>query len=458
MTVKGQIEFVIVGGSVAGLCAAYTLRQSGHDVVVLDKRDELADTYGGLRVPPNMTRLLESLPGMKKVIETHGNECEGMTFLYGDTSKVLGRMLFVEETMEDLGCKFHMIPYDILIRHLIHLCRQSGVRLEFRTEVASADVAPGERPSVLTTTGKRFEGDVLVGADGRSSIIRDLVHQTEDEDDDSDSDSCSEHSHGVGVHEVIGAAFSIRRSTLKNDPELFALVNSNEYMVWPGSGILVTGHKCGPEHYILTGEIIGAHPTALDLDWDPHAPFPDVEAELAQFEPRVTALVKAASHCHQTIQRFPVVRRLTNGSAGIVVIGDAAHTIPIHETHNASIAVEDGFALGRIFSYVTTRDQIPYLLSGYREVRQGRSTATELSELRAIKVITLPPGPARDSRNAALAIAHGADDMSDEHFAAAWEDYIIQFNYDAQEAVDEWWLMAKFNIPHATNDDDEFDT
>jgi 2-polyprenyl-6-methoxyphenol hydroxylase-like FAD-dependent oxidoreductase len=34
------IRFIIVGGSVAGLCAAYTLRQSGHDVVVVDKRDE----------------------------------------------------------------------------------------------------------------------------------------------------------------------------------------------------------------------------------------------------------------------------------------------------------------------------------------------------------------------------------------------------------------------------------
>ncbi|KAJ7657262.1 hypothetical protein DFH06DRAFT_1197815 [Mycena polygramma] len=445
MTLEEQIEFIIVGGSVAGLCAAYTLRQSGRHVVILDKRDELVESHGGLRVPPNMTRLLESLPGMKRLLQIHGNECEGMTFLYGDTSQIAGRMPFVEEAMADLGCNFHMIPYDILIRHLVDLCRQCGVRLEFRTEVVSAEVASGKRPSVLTTAGTRFEGDVLVGADGRAGILRNLVQQLEDEGEDSDSDS--EHGHDVEVHGVIGATYSIRKSALDNDHELLDLVNSKEYMIWPGSETLVTGHQCGPEHYMLTKAIIGAHSNAIDSHWDPNAPLPDVDAELAQFEPLVRALVNAASHCHQTIQRFPVVRCITNAPAGLVVIGDAAHTIPIHETHNSSIAVEDGFALGRIFTYLTTRSQISYLLSGYQEVRQGRTMATESSELRGFKVVTLPPGPARDARNASLAMATA--DMSDEESAAVWEEYLIQFNYDAKDAVDEWWLMGKFNMPAA---------
>jgi cation diffusion facilitator CzcD-associated flavoprotein CzcO len=47
---RGPIRFIVVGGSVAGLCAAYTLRQSGHDVVVLEKRDERLEVGAPRRI------------------------------------------------------------------------------------------------------------------------------------------------------------------------------------------------------------------------------------------------------------------------------------------------------------------------------------------------------------------------------------------------------------------------
>lgn len=73
---------------------------------------------------------------------------------------------------------------------------------------------------------------------------------------------------------------------------------------------------------------------------------------------------------------------------------------------------------------------------------------TEASELGAFVFITLPPGPARSVRDEKLALSLvNPDDMSDEILAAAWDMYLDQFNYDANEAVDEWWLMAKFNMP-----------
>ncbi|KAJ7802040.1 hypothetical protein B0H13DRAFT_2389829 [Mycena leptocephala] len=58
-----SFRFVTVGPSIGGLCAAYALSQFRHDVVVLDKRDESIKSHGGLRAPPNMARLSETLPG-----------------------------------------------------------------------------------------------------------------------------------------------------------------------------------------------------------------------------------------------------------------------------------------------------------------------------------------------------------------------------------------------------------
>ncbi|KAJ7137216.1 hypothetical protein C8R46DRAFT_1137906 [Mycena filopes] len=453
----GSMRFIVVGGSVAGLCAAYTLRQSGHDVVVLDKRDERVATHGGLRVPPNMTRLLETLPGVKELLRKHGTECDGMTFLQGETTEVIGRMQFLDETMADLGCNFYMIPYDILLTHLLHLCRQIGVQLNFRTEVTSVHVAPGQRPAVVTILGDRIEGDLLIGADGRDSIIRDAIiqHVEETEEDTNDTDSLSEKDFSAGVSEIVGASYSIRASLLQESPELQELAASDQFMIWPGSNVLVTGHKCGPDLYIVTlTRVTGVLPTDIDSQWDPNAPFPDVGTLIAQFEPRVKSLLALASHCHQTIQRIPAVRRITHPPTGMVVIGDAAHTITIHATHNSSIAVEDGFALGRIFSHLTPLDraqtqvQIPYLLHAYRTVRLARSLATEASELGAFVVITFPPGPARDARNEQLRFSLAMEEMrDDEILAQTWAMYLVQFDYDAREAADEWWLMGRFNMP-----------
>ncbi|KAJ7090839.1 hypothetical protein B0H15DRAFT_837057 [Mycena belliarum] len=447
-------RFIVVGGSIAGLCVAYTLRQARHHVVVLDKRDERVESHAGIRVPPNMTRLLETLPGMAALLKEHGTECNGMTMME-ETSNIIAQMPFLDETMADLGCKFYMMPYDILINYLLDLCRESGVHLRFNTEVTSVIVAPGQWPAVVTIRGERIEGDLLIGADGRASLVQETLaqQQQDDEDDDSDTESTiSEKDSSAGVSEIVGASYSIKLSALQNDPELSQLARSHEFMVWGGPHVLVTGHKCGRELYIVSVlRVSGTGPADIDSDWRPNAPFPDAKL-FSQFEPRIKRLIKAASVCHQTIQRIPDVRRITHGPTRLVTIGDAAHTITMHATHNSSIAVEDGFALGRVFSHLTAREQIPYLLRGYREVRLQRSMTTEASELGAFIVITLPHGPARDMRNQQFGFSLGGpDDMSDEMLAMTWATYLVQFNYDANEAVDEWWLMAKFNMQHYTN-------
>ncbi|KAJ6583527.1 hypothetical protein DFH09DRAFT_866974, partial [Mycena vulgaris] len=105
----------------------------------------------------------------------------------GETSKVIGRMQFLDETIADLGYNFHMIPYDVLMKHLLKICRDSGVQLRFQTEVTSVIVARDRCPAVVTTQiqGERIEGDMLVGADRRGSMIHDTIAQqpgNEDED------------------------------------------------------------------------------------------------------------------------------------------------------------------------------------------------------------------------------------------------------------------------------------
>ncbi|KAJ7938972.1 hypothetical protein B0H13DRAFT_1851145 [Mycena leptocephala] len=123
-----------------------------------------------------MTRLLETLPGVAGLLTEHGSECNGMTFLEGTNSEIIGRMQFRDETVSDL-CKFHMVPYDVLMSHLVQICGRSGVQLRFETEFSSIIVAPGQRPAVTTIRGEQIEADVLIGTDGHGSIIHQALAQ-----------------------------------------------------------------------------------------------------------------------------------------------------------------------------------------------------------------------------------------------------------------------------------------
>lgn len=94
-----KLKFIVVGASVAGLTCASALAKSGHDVLVLEMNDRLeeviptlsshfpnsrlngrpkTDRDGGLRVPPNMARLLiHGYPGMAQFFEERGSRCSG---------------------------------------------------------------------------------------------------------------------------------------------------------------------------------------------------------------------------------------------------------------------------------------------------------------------------------------------------------------------------------------------
>jgi hypothetical protein len=93
---------------------------------------------------------------------------------------------------------------------------------------------------ISETNVTRFQ---LVGADGRDSIIRDML--ADDEDEDSDSESASEMDHCAGVSEIVGClifpcsvslivyaplsvSYSVRISSLQNDPELSELIQQDK--------------------------------------------------------------------------------------------------------------------------------------------------------------------------------------------------------------------------------------
>lgn len=116
--------------------------------------------------------------------------------------------------------------------------------------------------------------------------------------------------------------------------------------------------------------------------------------------------------------------------------------------HCASLAVEDGVVLGRLFARVRSPGQITQLLDAFEELRAGRTTAVNEFELSNKALTGLPPGPYRDGRDAAFRAAEnrrksvesGEAIWSDEELMVQWGEVGRIYAYNASEAVDDWYM------------------
>ena len=103
------------------------------------------------------------------------------------------------------------------------------------------------------------------------------------------------------------------------------------------------------------------------------------------------------------------------------------------------IALEDAVLFGTLFARLSSWRQLPSFLSAYQELREERCAIVKATELKEARLVALPPGPARDARDAAYAKA-STDEWDDEMMRAIFEGTAYVFGYVASDEADEWWI------------------
>ncbi|TRM60099.1 hypothetical protein BD626DRAFT_506438 [Schizophyllum amplum] len=433
-----SLNFIVVGGSIAGLISAYQLCRAGHKVLVLEKDppnavvrapriEQLIALLTLSAVPRRLASSTERDAAARDYTGHDGLHAEqGHEFTRVWTSfHVLGRLSYDPQCVTDLLVNFWAIPYDTFLDHLTALCKDAGVHIVYHVPVAS--IIPGDRPVVVTAAGQSFSADIIVGADGRFSVTRDYVNQDpelcadeEGEEEEEEEDTVSLYSAYrpmsafPPIHATRGWTFCISTQRMRNDPSLEPLWQDN-LIGWPGTGIVVLAHPCGPELFIMTAvRLCDLSEPVVDGHFQLNQPYEDFNKYLKQFDPRLRRLAKIAHTVHTTTQSVPRFTRFADPKAHVVLIGDAAHGSPIHCTHHCALAIEDAFTLANIFS----------------RARMARVAAVEASEFESIHQVMLPPGPQRESRDASLATTLLIDEdeqtMSDEDFGGMaywWINY-----------------------------------
>jgi FAD-dependent urate hydroxylase len=162
-----NLRILVVGAGVGGISVARGLLRDGHDVTVFERRPDVKPGGGAVTIWSNGATVLRQLgvdmegagqPLSTVRVKTPG----GRPVATMDLNALVDRM----------GAPVRMVPRRVLLERLLEGFPAERIRCGTRA-VAVVDTDNGVR--VEFDDGSSAEADLLIGADGLHSVIRDVV-------------------------------------------------------------------------------------------------------------------------------------------------------------------------------------------------------------------------------------------------------------------------------------------
>lgn len=336
-----QPRILIAGGGIGGLTAAAGLAQAGFPVTVLEAAPAFGEIGAGVTLSPNAMCGFDFIGCMEEVAAAGVEPKRQRVQHWQDGCALL--TLERADAREKYGAPYVYIHRADLHAILVETARNAGVTLR-----ADAAVVSSEGTCVTLASGETVIGDVLIGADGLKSAIRDRFEP-------------------VKAHFTGHVAW---RAVVPVTDALRPLVE------WPGihigPGKMITRYPVRGS--TLLNMVFFARQSGWQDDgWTIPAEPGELRALYAGWEPDVQAMIAAAEavpHFRWALNaRQPLKSWIVDGR--VTLLGDAAHAMTPFLGHGAACAIEDAVVLARAMAASGTPEQG---LERYQAARIERTT------------------------------------------------------------------------------------
>ncbi len=161
------LRILVVGAGVGGISVARGLLRDGHDVTVFEQRPDVRASGGAVTIWSNGETVLRQL----------GVEMDGAGQLLSTVRAVTSRgrplaTLDVTAMVDRLGAPVRMVPRRVLLERLLEGFPTDRIRCNSR---ALTPLSAHNRVRLEFDDGSSAEGDLLIGADGLHSVVRESV-------------------------------------------------------------------------------------------------------------------------------------------------------------------------------------------------------------------------------------------------------------------------------------------
>ena len=338
------LDVIIVGAGIGGLAAAIGLRRAGHHVRILEKSSFANEVGAALVIPSNLDGPFKRLDFDP---EKHGANTEDFrTYLTKD-----GHRIF-ETDLRNAAARFiHRVD---LHEALKEAAVGAGAEIRLSSQVTFVDPDSG---SITLSNGEMFTADVVIGADGIHSVVRNYVVPAAPEP----------------------SAFS--RSTFRMLIPCSKLATSLQTKVFidpPGKMTVFASDDgrrtvCYPCRSNTVMNVVALFPTSLSRSYASMDELKEHMTELfADFHSSPRALIAAADEPNLwTLYDLPALDTWYRGRTAIM--GDAAHPTLPYAAQGGAQALEDAVTLAVVLGKGTRAEQVHDRLKLFFDIRHERT-------------------------------------------------------------------------------------
>ncbi|KAL0933737.1 salicylate hydroxylase [Colletotrichum truncatum] len=360
-----MLDIAIVGGGIAGLTAAISLRRAGHQVTIYEKSALNNEIGAAINVQTNASRPLIALgmdPARAKFVRARGSKR-----VRGDTLDLI-HSLDLGSVADRYGSPWYFAHRVDLHQELKRMATAAEggppLTVKLRSEVTSYDP---ENASVTLADGTIVSADLVVVADGI---------------------------HSGGVEAVLGSPnpaipagqdnfcyrFLLPMEEVLSDPVAGQLFDdaSGSVRMFLGNGKRVVTYPCRNGEVLNCIAIFHSEVgTSTKEDWHSSVDKSHLVERFSDFHPSVIAVLQKATE----VKQWPLLYRApipTWRKGRMILIGDAAHPMLPHQGQGGAQAIEDGVALGVCFSNIASLADVPERLEVFETIRRNRASAVTI--------------------------------------------------------------------------------
>lgn len=346
------MKVLITGGGIGGLTAALCCLHFGHEVTVFEQAEQLGDVGAGIQLPPNAMKVFEAL-GIADAIAEKAFRPVAIEARMGESGRSIFTIPLAERAVDMWGSPYlhiHRADYIEDLRQALTERAPDALRLGAAvTHFKNKDTGV----SVILEDGTEIFGDILIGADGIKSAVRERLF-------------------GPDQPRFTG---SVAWRAVVPIEALGSHAPNPTACAWMGRGRHAVTYR------LRGGQLANFVGVVERDDWTDEgwAVKGEIDEALKDFEgwhPVITTLIKSIRP--NKLYRWALYDRvpLSKWSDGCVtLLGDAAHPMLPFLAQGAAMAVEDSWCLAHEISQ-SSRHVNDSLLA-YQNLRLARTSKTQ---------------------------------------------------------------------------------
>lgn len=355
------MQALIAGGGIGGLAAALACARAGWDVRLYERAPEFTEVGAGVQLGPNVVKVLHGwdLADALAGVAAFPDRLEVRSATTGQT---LGNLRLGNLMQQRYGAPYATVHRADLHGLLLSAVEQVGVQLKLKHSLSQFSQNP-QAVTVQSQDDPPVEGDVLVGADGLWSPVRQWLL-------------------GDGPPRTTG---HLAYRAMLRQADLPQALRSSQITAWLGPRLhLVQYPVRGGDWLNVVGIVEGQAQDDSD-NWDQGTDGAGLHAALAGSCTPLQDLVRAvpAWRLWALCDRPPMQGAYQHALGRVALLGDAAHPMRPYLAQGAGMAIEDAAELGRVLAQALDPAlDVPIMLNRYALNRWQRNARVQARAIR----------------------------------------------------------------------------